>query len=405
MKLLRLECQAGASGDMLLGAMLDLGCPLEVVNQQLGRLGLDGLSVTTRQVSRHGIAATKADVTIKSERRLGLWKDVESLLESSPLTEFVRKRSLSAMRAIAVAEAKIHQVALEQVHFHELGSQDTIADVVGFFAALEKFSPDQITTTPIAVGGGTVKIAHGVTPNPAPATLEILRGLPLETTALAGERTTPTGAALLSTAVSVTDSAELSFGRLEAIGYGAGEADFPDRANLLRASLLFVNEENIGYDSIFQLETTIDDMNPQLFGYVFDRLYSAGCLEAFVAPVTMKKSRPGWNLTVLAPADKRQKLSRILLEETTTAGVRSWPVSRLKASRRIIEVQTRFGQVQVKILEVGKKRKYQPEYDSALALAQSTGESLLEIIDAARQAAEIADCADRPDCAERDSEV
>lgn len=390
MKRLHLECYSGASGDMLLGALVDLGAPIKLLNDSIAKLGLAGLKLVSDKVSKSGIGATKVRVEITSERKLKHWPEVEKILEHAPLSEFVREKSLQAMLSIAQAEAKIHSCELKTVHFHELGSLDTIADMVGVFSAVEFFKPDIISASAIGIGSGTVKIEHGVLPNPAPATLEILRGLTIDATPLAGERTTPTGAAILAALVErdylpVMSSEGES---VEAIGYGAGQADFSDRVNVLRATLFEKQTVNLSAETICQMETTIDDMNPQLFGRLFERMYDAGALEAFITPVTMKKTRPGWNLTVLCRVESRQKLSEIILIETTSTGVRYQALERVIAPRRMIEVETKFGLTAVKCITVGKRTRFQPEYDSCLALAHKTTAPLAEIMDAARTQAE-----------------
>ncbi len=390
MKRLHLECYSGVSGDMLLGALVDLGAPIEILNDSIARLGLEGLSLISDRVSKSGIGATKVTVEINNERKLKHWPEVKKTLENAPLSDYVRENSLQAMLLIARAEAKIHGSQLETVHFHELGSLDTIADMVGVFTAVEYFSPDIISASAIGIGSGTVRIEHGVLPNPAPATLEILRGLTIDATQLKGERTTPTGAALLARLVTRDYmSAVSSEGEsVNAIGYGAGQADFSDRINVLRAVLFEKQTAILSAESICQLETTIDDMNPQVFGRLFERMYDSGALEAFITPVTMKKTRPGWNLTVLCRAETRRKLAEIILIETTSSGVRYQMLERLIAPRRIIEVETRFGLTAVKCITVGQKTRFQPEYDSCLALAHKTAAPLAEIMDAARAQAE-----------------
>ncbi len=394
MKTLYLECHSGVSGDMLLGALVDLGCPLEVLNSEIAKLDLDGLSLAAEKVSKFGIAATKVTPLIESERKLKHWRDVRDLLERAPVSEKVRALSLQSMKQVALAESKIHSVELEKVHFHELGSLDTVADVVGVCAAIVYFKFDVVRCSPIAVGGGTVKIDHGVVPNPAPATLEILRGMQVDTTPLEGERATPTGVALLKTLTGEFAGNSDSFsGELRAIGYGAGTADFKDRTNVLRATI-FENsadaqqsETALLAGSIVQLETTIDDMNPQLFGHIFERLYGAGALEAFVAPLTMKKSRPGWNLTVLCEPKKVSAIAKLVIDETTSSGVRYREVQRLIAPREIIEVNTKFGPVKVKRIVAPGGPRYQPEYDSCVEISHTTDAPLAEIMDAAHRAA------------------
>ncbi len=385
---------------MLLGALVDLGCPLEVLNNEIAKLNLDGLVLIAEKVSKSGIAATKVTPIIESERKLKHWRDVRDLLQQAPVSEKVASLSLAAMKEVALAESKIHSVDLEKVHFHELGSLDTVADVVGVCAAIVYLELDEIHCSPIAVGAGTVKIDHGVVPNPAPATFEILRGMAVDTTPLEGERATPTGVALLKTLTnhyklnhSKADSGNSeASGELQAIGYGAGTANFTDRTNILRASIFQANigrasESMLEPDSITQIETTIDDMNPQLFGHVLDRLYGIGALEAFITPLTMKKTRPGWNLTVLCDSGKVDSIANLVLNETTSSGVRFHQVKRLKAPREIIEVNTKFGGVKVKKITTAAGVRFQPEYDSCVEVSRIADVPLREIVEAANRAA------------------
>ncbi len=392
MKTLYLECHSGVSGDMLLGALVDLGCPLAVLNDEIAKLGLDGLTLLSEKVSKSGIAATKVTPLIESDRKLKHWRDVRDLLQQAPVSEKVAALSLAAMKQVALAESKIHSVELEKVHFHELGSLDTVADVVGVCAAIMYFEFDVVRCSPVAVGGGTVKIDHGVVPNPAPATLQILQGMAVDTTPLDGERATPTGVALLKTLTNefnADSSADVATsGELLAIGYGAGTADFSDRTNVLRASVYQASVSVLESDTIVQIETTIDDMNPQLFGHVFERLYGAGCLEAFITPLTMKKSRPGWNLTMLSEPNKVRAIAELVLAETTSSGVRYRELKRLKAPREIVEVATKFGAVKVKRMTTATGTRYQPEYDSCVEIARLSDVPLREIIDTAQRKAE-----------------
>ncbi|HSG99199.1 MAG TPA: nickel pincer cofactor biosynthesis protein LarC [candidate division Zixibacteria bacterium] len=388
---LHLECHSGVSGDMLLGALVDLGCPLNRLNDAISALKIDGLSLSAGAVVKSGITATKVDVTITTERRLRHFTEVRDILNAAPLSKSVRETALSAIRAIAEAEAKIHNSSLEKVHFHEIGSLDTIADVVGVAAALEYLAPDEITVSPIAVGGGAVTIAHGSVPNPAPATLELLQGFALDLTPLDGERATPTGAALLKTIVTPGATATVAVAR--AVGYGAGSADFTDRVNVVRAQLFEISAEPWVRDSVTELQATIDDMNPQIFGHLFQRLYAAGALEAFVTPVQMKKQRSGHNLTVIAPPDRCEALAELILRETTSAGVRFGQLRRLTTARESIEVETPYGVAQVKRLILPGGDRFQPEYDSCVQLARASGQPLLEVMRAAQAAAEAATAA------------
>ncbi len=380
---------------MLLGALLHLGVPLAVLNDSISALGLSGLSLSARSVSKSGISAQKVDVKIDREVKLKHYSEARAVVRDSSLSELTKKRSLAALRAIAAAEAKIHDSDIETVHFHELGSLDTIADIVGVFSAIEYLKIEAVSCSPIAVGGGVVEIEHGVVPNPAPATLELLRGLTVDRSALSGERATPTGVAIMRTLLTEPElRAERRSSKeavLRGVGYGAGTADFSDRTNVLRAEIYeteTLSKDSSESDQIIQIETTIDDMNPQLYGHLFERLYSSGAFEVFTVAIMTKKTRPGQNLVVLAPAEKLQLLAGIILTETTSAGVRFQQLERLKAERELREVETEYGPVVVKRISFNDSTRWQPEYDSCLTLARTTGAPLVEIMRSAQRAAE-----------------
>ena len=389
MKLLHLDLSAGISGDMFLGALVDLGCPLEYLNTELGKLGVLDLKIEISRSSRHGISATGVNVNFNSNVRVKCLVDAERIIDNSNLPDQVKSRSRSAFLKIAEAEAKVHDSTPQEVHFHELGSPDTLADIVGAFLAVEKLEIERFTSTAVVTGSGIVKIDHGVVPVPAPATAEILKGYAIDLSAVEGERTTPTGAAILTTLVPSDSCGKIasSSGELMSIGYGAGSKNFSDRANILRAMVLNCEPATESRDVISVLETTIDDMNPQIFGGLFEKLYDAGCLETFVTSTMMKKGRPGWNLTTLCRTDKTQTLASLLLAETTTAGVRVSQVDRIKSHRETIIVETEYGKVSVKRLTHNGTVKFHPEYDACEALAKKRSAPVRVIMESAQAAA------------------
>lgn len=389
MKLLHLDLSAGISGDMFLGALVDLGCPLEYLNTELGKLGVPDLKIEVSRASRHGISATGVNVNFDSKARVKCLVDAEKIIYNSNLSDQVKSRSRSAFLKIAEAEAKVHNSTPREVHFHELGSPDTIADIVGAFLAVEKLEIERFTSTAVVTGSGIVKIDHGVVPVPAPATTEILKGYAIDLSVVQGERTTPTGAAILTTLVPPDSCGRIasSSGELMSIGYGAGSKDFSDRANILRVMILNCEPAIDSRDVISVLETTIDDMNPQIFGGLFEKLYDAGCLETFVTSTMMKKGRPGWNLTTLCQTDKTQTLASLLIAETTTAGVRISQVERIKSRREIITVETEYGKVSVKRLTHNGIVKYHPEYEACEALAKKRSAPVRVVMESAQAAA------------------
>lgn len=391
MKLLHFDCQSGISGDMTLAAFLDLGMPLEHLKSELHKLNLTGFELNHYRTERHKISAAAIEVKIidnKTHRRL---QDILEILDGASLTDNIRIFAGRAFRKLAEAEGRIHNISAEKVHFHEIGGIDAIIDITGAAIGLNYFNPDYISVSPLPLGSGTVKSAHGMIPIPAPATVEILKGFNFRLENTAGEKVTPTGAAILATAAELYPQFEPSSAsfRIEKTGYGAGTGDFPDRPNLLRlmfgelaASLSPEREE------IQVIETNVDDMNPQIYGHLMSRLYNAGALEVFVTPIIMKKNRPGTLLTVLCKNDLVDSLGDIIFRETTTAGLRIRSEKRRILPREIRAVETKYGVLRVKILKIDDRIKVQPEYDDCVAAAQKKNVSLLDVMDAARRAAE-----------------
>jgi hypothetical protein len=360
MKLLYLDCFAGISGDMFLGAMLDLGVSEDALRGELAKLDLKGYQISSRRVIKQNISATKFDVVeehLPSPRLRQTsrgYSEIAEMIEGSALTESVKRRALSVFRRIGEAEAKIHGIALEKVHFHEIGAVDSIVDIVGACIAVEMLGVNEIHASPPRLGSGFVETAHGKFPVPAPATLELLKGIPVQSSNEPVELVTPTGAALLAEFCS-------KFGPMPAmsikkIGYGAGARDLEKAPNVLRVVLGESAEDSRRYteaDTVAVIETNIDDMNPQLFGDVMERLLAAGALDVFLTPVQMKKNRPGTLLTVLCERNGVDRLAELLLTHTTSFGVRIHEAQRRKLAREIVKVKTKFGEIEVKIGRLG----------------------------------------------------
>ena len=359
-KTLYLDCFSGVSGDMLLGACLDAGVPLDAVRTALGSLGLDDYAVSSERVVRAGISATRWVLDERVPAGAVQAQDggaghphrhiaqIERLIGRSALAPASRERAIALVRRLATIEADIHQTAIEDVHLHEVGALDSIVDIVGGVFALEWFGADRIVASPLNLGSGTVRCAHGTLPVPAPATARLVRGVPVYQDGPAVELTTPTGALL------VTGFAE-AFGplppmRIDAIGYGAGSRDFPDRPNVLR--ILVGEAEGAGAPSrarVTLMTFEIDDMNPQIYGVLIDMLLAAGALDVYYTPVQMKKSRPGTLVTVMAPPERRAALSAIVFRETTTLGLRYHDEEREVLDREIVTVTTPWGAVPIKV--------------------------------------------------------
>lgn len=376
------DCYAGAAGDMILAALFDAGLDEAAFMKEMAKLGIKGLKVDVKHTSRKSIGARSFAFTHASDASAGTYKDIVKLLEEASLSPAVKERALAAFDLLAEAESGIHGVSKDDVHFHELGSVDTVVDIVGSFVGLELLGIEEVVCSPISLGTGSVKCAHGSLPVPAPATLKLLEGLPVRGTGVERELTTPTGAAILRTCAA-------RFGpvpemKVEAIGYGAGTGELGEMANVIR----FIVGESAGYekDTVIHLETNIDDMNPQVFAHVYSELFAIGALDVWLTNVIMKKGRPGFVLSVLCPKESVSAVADCIFAETTTAGVRMYEVGRLKLERKFIEVETRYGKVKVKVFALPSGEKRVPEYEDCLHLAESLGVPVREVIEETKNA-------------------
>jgi uncharacterized protein (TIGR00299 family) protein len=388
MKFLYLDCFAGISGDMFLGAMLDLGLSPRVLRTELAKLKLPGYTISTRRVVKQNISATKFECSQRrhtSHSHRG-YREIAAIIEKSALAKNVKRRALSVFKRLGEAEAKIHGVPLQKIHFHEIGALDSIVDIVGACVAIETLGVNEIYAAPPPLGSGIVETAHGRFPLPAPATLELLRERPTQASSEHVELVTPTGAALLTEFCS--HFGPMPAMTIEKIGYGAGTRDLKTVPNVLRAVLgvasAVPSRSSDEADTISVLETNIDDMNPQLFGDVMERVLAAGALDVFLAPVQMKKNRPGTLLTVLCALSDVERIAGLLLTHTTSFGVRVHEVRRHKLQREIIKVKTKFGRIEVKLgRRGGKLVTWAPEYESCKRAAAKTGVAVKEVYNAA----------------------
>ncbi len=374
MKILYFDCFSGVSGDMTLAALLDLGLPLERLQEELQKLGLKNYSLEVRPGSRSGIAALGLEVKVgPHEEHHRHFSDIRELITRSSLDSGVKELSLSIFQRLAEAEARVHKKKVEEVHFHEVGAVDSIVDIVGTAIGIHFFRPDRICASELPMGWGFVNCQHGRLPLPAPATVEVLKGYPVKSVDVEGELVTPTGAAIVATLSS--QSSLLPSMRVEKIGYGMGRKEFPDRPNLLR---LVLGEGAGTYqaDRAIVLESNIDDMNPEFYDYLIERLFQRGALDVSLSPLQMKKNRPGTLLRVIAEEKDADALSELILTESTTLGVRSFPVERKKLPREVREVETRYGKVRVK---VSGEIRFQPEYDDCRRIAREKGVPIQEV--------------------------
>jgi uncharacterized protein (TIGR00299 family) protein len=417
-RVLYLDCFSGISGDMLIGACLDAGLPLADLTRALGTLGRDAANVSARQVQRCGISATKFDVhedhphhdhqrrdhdahpgsshghdhphphepspprvpdlhghhAAHGHRSL---REIGALIDRSALSLTGRERARALFQRLAEAEAAIHQMAVDEVHLHEVGALDSIVDIVGAVFALEWIGADRVVCSPLNVGGGMVRTAHGLLPVPAPATLRLLGDAPIYGGGVQQELVTPTGA-LIATSYA-TAYGPLPAMTVERAGYGAGSRDHLGTPNVLRI-LVGTTAVETTTERVLVLECEIDDMNPQIFGLVMERLYDAGALDVYYVPVQMKKNRPGTLLTVLSPPDRRSALSDIVFTETTTIGLRCHETERERLPRDVVAVETPLGPVRVKrAWRGGRVVNAAPEFDDCAKLAATHRCSVKEV--------------------------
>ena len=386
-----LEPIGGIAGDMFLALALDLGVPQAALEEGLRSLGVGGWRFQVTRAQRHGIEGTHLDVRLDAAQQEAgtgqapaghhghrAWKDIRALIEDSGLAPRVKERGLAVFRAVAYAEAKVHGRPVEEIAFHEVGAVDSIVDAVGAGLALELLGSPEVFCAPPPMGSGIGRRAHGMMPIPPPATLQILTGRIVRFEGK-GELTTPTGAAI---AKALTKQAPFPEMVLERVGYGVGTADLPDRPNVLRGTL--GSRAGAAEGATCVLEANLDDATPQLLAHVVDLLLCAGALDAWVAPVTMKKGRPGHLLGALSPAALRGALTELILRETPSLGVRAHAVERTALERRFQEVQTPWGPVKVKIGRLsGQDVNAVPEYEDCARLAREKGVPLKQVLAAA----------------------
>jgi len=385
MKTLYFDCVSGASGDMILGALLDAGLPADVLRERLAALHLPGFELRVEKVEKCGIAATQVDVVVDDDVPERHLPQLEAIVQGGDLPAYVVEKSIAVLHRIGEAEAAIHSSSLDHVHLHELGGIDTIVDVVGAVSGLDALGIERVRCSPIPLGRGFTKSAHGRIPLPAPATVALLRGAPVIGSEIQAETVTPTGAALLSTLSA--DFGAIPAMTLSAVGYGAGRKDFAI-PNVLR---VLVGEAAAAGDSGLQalvvLETNIDDLNPETYDYVMGRLFAAGALDVFLAPIQMKKNRPATLLSVICWPSAAAVLSDILFAETSTLGIRRYEVMRQALPRRSQTVETTYGPVRVKVAHWGDgQAKAAPEYEDCRKLAAQHNIPLREVYRAAVQA-------------------
>jgi len=399
-KVLYFDCFSGASGDMIVGALIDAGVPLEDIRSALGSLSIDRDAVWTERVQRVGISATKFQVRgedaghehhhhghggvaieVHAHRTL---TEIYALIDSSRLSSAGKERAKSLFARLGDVEGTIHGTAAEHVHLHEVGALDSIVDIVSTVHALEVIGADRISASPLNVGSGTVRSSHGSYPVPAPATARLLEGVPIYSGTQRVEMVTPTGA-LLVTAYA-TEFGPIPSMKIGRIGYGAGTRNFEDTPNVLRV-LIGESDASVSSHTVTVIEAEIDDMNPQIFGVVMEQLLAEGALDVFYTPIQMKKNRPGTLLSVIATPATRERLTSTIFRETTTIGVRYRDMMRECLERETKTIVTPFGPIRFKLaLRGGELLNAAPEFEDCVRAATATGKSIKEIQAAATKA-------------------
>jgi uncharacterized protein (TIGR00299 family) protein len=381
MTVLYLDCYAGISGDMTVGALLDLGVPLAHLEAELAKLGLPAGSyaLSVSRTERRHIPALKFDVTVHDHHTHRHYAGIDAMIAASSLADSTKERARTIFRRLAGAEAKVHGVPIEQVHFHEVGAIDSIVDIVGVAICLDYLGVEQMWTSALPLGGGFVETAHGRLPVPAPATAELLQGLAVHGHLTSGERVTPTGAAIVAALAAGTGRPVM---RLERIGSGAGNKDFPDCPNILRAFLGSPEAVQTAGEEVIVAETNIDDSTAEILGYVMERLLEEGALDVFFTPIQMKKNRPGVRLSFLCRPERLDGLARLVLSETSAIGLRHYPAGRIILERRTEERETPYGPVRFKLLFDGDHLlRATPEYEDCRRIARERGIPCREVME------------------------
>jgi uncharacterized protein (TIGR00299 family) protein len=379
MRGLYLDCFSGISGDMMLGALVDLGVPIGHLRRELAKLPVRGYAITAKAARRSHLAGTKVDVAVTSrrhpERNL---RSIRGIIDKSALSPKVKGAAIRAFEKLVRAEARVHRIPADRVHLHEVGAVDAIVDITGTMIGLEALGWPRVVCSPLHVGRGMVTMEHGTFPVPPPAVAELLRGRPCYSTHVEGELVTPTGAALVVALAG--DFGPLPAMRLQKVGYGAGSKEFDGHPNLLRALFGDLLEDAALRETVLVIQTTIDDMNPQLYGHLMERLFDAGALEVFYTPIQMKKNRPGTMATVIVPEPRLEAVTEVIFRETTTIGFRYQPMGRIEMRRRFETARTPYGPVRMKVSHFnGEVMQRTPEYEDCRALALRSGVPLKEV--------------------------
>ncbi len=374
------DCFSGICGDMNLGALIDIGVDKDYLIGELKKLNIEPFELRIMTSGKKGIHGTKADVIIhQHSHHHRNMKDIEQIIQSSSLSDNIKKISIDIFTKIAEAEAKVHMQPIDKIHFHEVGALDSIIDIVGAAICFDFLKPDRIMSSAVELGGGFVQCAHGLLPVPAPATVEILKNIPVKSGIVPFETTTPTGAAILATMVDeFTNNTHF---KIIKTGYGIGNRD-TDIPNVLRVYLAESIEEDNQHSHDMVMECNIDDMNPEMYDFVFEKLFENGALDVFLTPIIMKKSRPANKLSVICHKDDSEKIKEIIFSNTSTLGLREYPIMKTMLTRDYTTIQTKFGEIKIKnAYYKNKKISSKPEYEDCKRLAKKHGVNIKDIYD------------------------
>jgi uncharacterized protein (TIGR00299 family) protein len=385
MRIAYFDCFSGASGDMILGSLIDAGLNPRRLRDELKKLRIPSIHLKAKKVLKAGVSGTQVIVEGRNEKRSHRnVKEILRIIERSRVEAEVKEKSKEIFNRIALVEAKIHQTPIEEVHFHELGGLDSIVDIVGAVWGIRELGIEKIYVSKVNVGGGFVKCEHGILPVPAPATLSLMEGKPIYSSGVERELLTPTGAAILTTLGS--EFGPIPPMKVERIGCGAGRDDLP-HPNLLRL-IIGTSESTFGRERVVVIETNIDDMNPQFYDYMMEKLLSMEVLDVFITPILMKKNRPGHLLTVICPSGELPSVTKFLLRETTTLGLRWHEEERAKSDREILTFKTKYGKIRFKLAKWdGEIVNLSPEYEDCKRLALEKKVPLKEIFEEAKRLA------------------
>lgn len=387
MKIAYFDCFSGISGDMSLGALIDAGLSYKNLEREIKKIHIEGYKLHVQKVKRSFLSAKKVTIKIsqrpslKADKAIRRWKDAEKLINSSSLSSVIKQQGLRTLKRIFDAEARVHGISFDKVHLHELSAVDCIIDIFGTIIGLNLMGIDKVYSSPINLGSGIIQTKHGKIPVPAPATAEILKNVPIYSGGVSSELTTPTGAAIIREISSAFGDVPMM--KINKIGIGAGENKFKNWPNVLRIFIGETTDKSTFFENeiITVIETNIDDMNPQIFEHVIEKLYKAGALDVYLTQVIMKKGRPGILMTILSRIEERDNLIEIILRETSTIGLRFYETKRKILERQIRTIHTEWGKVKVKSSKLNKNlKKITPEYEDCKKIADKFNVPLISVM-------------------------